>query len=305
MCFIWYDKNMINSSIDIELPTLRHELFFNYLLVSPSYQRVHGLIESNKKIPKNLIPTYETYKVVGNIFDTNFSAWWETGGFKIFSRPSKRKLFVEIDLTKSKELNLEKVQRIIENMFFTSSEKGQISFLNNKVRVSTLDNRFRYLTEKSIDASTAGTKVAGWKLFDYADLSSKNSIRARNRRTTLNTENRTYLTMLSSKHLSEAYSISENAAKGIFPLISKVEKNIPFDFTKIESLFGYGSFTKYQPYTQLQYTNSPVTKHLKKLWQKEQNKLNERHKRYYKERIMAKRFDAKVRKRISDLQRPI
>jgi hypothetical protein len=123
------------------------------------------------------------------------------------------------------------------------------------------------LTEKSIDASTAGTKAAGWKLFDYADLSSKNSIRARNRRTTLNTENRTYLTMLSSKHLSEAYSISENAAKGIFPLISKVQKNIPFDFMKIESLFGYGSFTRYQPYTQLQYTNSTVTKHLKKLWQ--------------------------------------
>ena len=76
------DKNTLNPE---ELVSLEHEWFFNYLRISPSYQLAHAIKTGQKrKREAKLIPRFEevmnTYKLLGNVFETNFPKWWETQG---------------------------------------------------------------------------------------------------------------------------------------------------------------------------------------------------------------------------------
>lgn len=289
----------MQNKFSLNLPNLEHEFFFKYLLVSPSYQLVSKLIESGERVPKKYSDVLETYKIVGDVTKLPFGIWWESYGYKFFNKPVKHRIYFDVDTTLSKSSVVLEFKNLVDELYKTSSvNSNSISFVSNKVRIWTLDSRLLYLIEKANDASLDGVKKPGWRLFDYAELASKNSIRARNKRSSLNTDNRTYLTMLTSRYLKEALNISENAARGIFPSLENADSDLSFDYMHIEKFFGYGSHNVFKHNILLKNNDSQTSKHISKLWKKETSKHNVRQSFFYKKKLEYKKLSYYLNKRV-------
>ena len=67
-----------------------HEFFYEYLLISPSYQLVHqvmsGEIKDAAKIDcvANWDKVLQTYAMCGNVYSMPFLNWWDSIGRSIF-----------------------------------------------------------------------------------------------------------------------------------------------------------------------------------------------------------------------------
>lgn len=289
----------MKKTIPIVLPTLEHEFFFKYLLVSPSYRFVCELVRAGKSVPKKYVDVFNTYKIVGDITKLPFALWWESHGYKCFNVPVKHRIYFDVDTALSKKDVVLEFKNLIDELYQVSSTNNDsIIFLANKVRIWTLNSRLLYLIEKANDASTDSVKRPGWKLFDFADLSSKNFLKARNKRTSLNVDNRTYLTMLTSRYLRESFNIAENAARGVFPSLKNVDADLNFDYMFIDKFFGYGSHNNFDQKIRAKELNSLIAKHIKKLWDKETSKYNERQAFFYKRKLEYKKLNYYVNKAV-------
>jgi len=255
-----------------DLVRLEHELFFKYLRVSPSYQLAHSIKvgEKNKSSAKglrNFNKVITTYEIVGDVFNTNFVAWWETKGHLLFGGKEFATLSFRLNLKKDKSEELKRILKLIDSSYQRNTLlTSKLKLETNKIRYQTLEARMRLLEEKAYDSLFDKIKVPGWRLLDLANVTNtKHSLRYRVKKTAINTYERSYLTMLASRHLREALILAENAAIGKFPSFECNPSRLKFDMWRVGHLEGIEARTIYVPYTYKQYTDSPTLKRLQLL----------------------------------------
>ncbi|QWD10065.1 hypothetical protein G6713_04965 [Polynucleobacter paneuropaeus] len=144
------------SDIDpIPKPTFRHRMFFNFLVISPSYYIAH-ISRSDKRKARNTnkVPDFhkvlEMYSLCGNVFDRTFDVWWAETGHKIIEAKSKEPtLLFKPDFTRSSKYNAEVLTLLIENKRRAHiNNQNKVGFLKNKIRDTTLENRYSIVVEK-------------------------------------------------------------------------------------------------------------------------------------------------------------
>jgi hypothetical protein len=192
-----------NESIPAQTVCLEHEWFFNYLRISPSYQLAHAIfLGEKKKSSSRHIPQFSevmsTYKLFGDVFNTNFPAWWETRAHQLFKKQTQVTILMRLDLSQSKTQTFMEVKKLIDAEYAVqSSANNAITLQNNKIRIKTLEGRFHYVVEKASNAVMDAPKTPGWKLLDFSEnLNTKHSIRYRTQRKLSNAYERSYLTMV-------------------------------------------------------------------------------------------------------------
>lgn len=261
--------NKKTSQNAADLVSLEYELFFKYLRVSPSFQLVHAIRKGDKSTSSakgvmHLSQVMKIYDIVGDVFNTNFPAWWETKGHLLFAGKEFIYLSIKLDLIKDKRSELARIKNIIDKQYEKHLRQNSLLQLQkNKIRFQTLEDRMLLLEAKAYDSIFDKPKSPGWKLLDIAEvLNTKHGLRYRVKKTTLNTYERSYLTMLSSRHLNEALLLAENAALGKFPCLDKNPSSLKFDLWRVSELQGIEARMNYFPYTSKQYQESPTLKRL-------------------------------------------
>jgi len=261
--------NKKNSQNAVDLVSLEYELFFKYLRVSPSFQLAHAIRkgEKSKSSAKGLMhlsQVMKIYDIVGDVFNTNFPAWWETKGYLLFAGKGFIKLSIKLDLMRDKKSELARIKNIIESQYDKNLlHEPLLQLQKNKIRFQTLEDRMQLLEAKACDFIHDSPKSPGWKLLDIAEvINTKHSLRYRVKKTSLNTYERSYLTMLSSRHLNEALLLAENAALGKFPCLDKNPSSLKFDLSRVSKLEGIEASMNYFPYTYKQHLESPTLKRL-------------------------------------------
>ncbi len=242
----------------VGMPSVKHELFFKFLLISPSYYLAHEIVKkkkviSSKKLPNDFSKVLDTYKKVGDIYEISFDAWWDKRGKKILLAEKKSLFFpIKINLGKTKEQVLLDVKKLLDrfdNETLLADPNKKISFLKNKTRLKTLEERYelayikaRWSPEINTKSDgSLGKKLPNWfvALEAYKFLESyKKSIHIKkimweDKKTKNNESCRNYLGMLVNKHLKEALSFSENAARGIFPSNKSSNNHLTFNYKNI------------------------------------------------------------------------
>ncbi len=222
----------------------KHEYMFYYLMISPSYWLAHRKVDLNEAIPESDLPkdfdqVLEVYKKFGDIYSTHFIEWWDQTGKDLFAdKMTKDRILISIDPTKPKQALLDDFMELLATL--DSREKKtpstKIQFEVNKIRVTSLHNRFQLVLAKAEFFQNKIKKEQLWKLAKYIGINSTKTkeIRLNSKKTLANLETRTYLSILASKHLSDALCIAENAARGKFPSLSPVKTGLKFDYVTIK-----------------------------------------------------------------------
>lgn len=239
------------------MPDLEHELFFDYLTISPSYQFAHQILENkdlkNEKALKktSFKKVFETYSIVGNIFHITFDEWWTKHGQFIFIDKNKfSNLNFTLNMLKSKQEILLEVSNAVDiYQQILSNEKERIRFINSKINIGNLNFLKHLVATKSGLDSDEDKPAPDWVVGVYAADYRPNSKYAEtfiNRYPDLftstfslekkksNEKDRQMLGQLVSRQLKESLLIAENAAYAIFPekkLLANVDYKV-FDYEK-------------------------------------------------------------------------
>jgi len=232
------------------LPTFEHELFFYFLLMSPSYALAHQL--KGKKVPKGLdVPAdfdrvRKTYDLVGNIYEATFEDWWQSGGYQLFEYQSQmKKLTINVDLTKPQSESLQEVMDTIKQAYAWNKKNSggqKIAFINNKLHYSSINDRKNFLMAKAIQNFRLGRDVENWRIAVKARVLSKwiEGLAFDAKPTQDNLKARVALGELSHKLLRDGWHLSENAARLEFPSVKPNPYAIPIDYHVLaRQLFTY------------------------------------------------------------------
>lgn len=244
------------------MPDIEHELFFDYLTISPSYQLAHEIKDKcQTKIEKelrktNFIKVFEIYEVVGPIFFITFDEWWTKKGQFIFVDKSKfSKLNFTINMLKSKNELMFEIGKVIDiyQQILTTDDK-KIEILKNKINIDNLNFLKHLVVIKGAQEYHEKKNLPDWMVGVYAADFRPNSKYAEtfiNRYPDLHTStftldrkknnerDRLLLGQLVSRQLKESLAIAENAAHGVFPdksLKSEVAYK-DFDYDKCRFYF--------------------------------------------------------------------
>lgn len=221
------------------LPTLEHELFFSFLLISPSYQKVHRIRVGKEAgpIPKELIDVNDFYDKVGNVFGVSFDEWWKNGVSEIFYGAIQKVVTVNLDTSKPRSELIAEVNELLDSIEEKScQQKSRVNFLANKIRVETLNERYWLIVYKSYQIFY-NKKIENWRLgaflasFQNVKANWAKELKGENKATAKNLEARERIGQLVSKMAREALYIAENAARGKFPSKDPI-KNIDFDYLR-------------------------------------------------------------------------
>lgn len=231
------------------LPTFEHELFFYFLLISPSYQLAHSL--KHKKslkgvgLPSDFEVVRKSYELVGDIYQATFEDWWQEGGYKIFVAEEKtNKLSITIDLIKSESITLQEISKTIKVAFKANKAEslGKIAFIKNKIHASSANDRKVFIFAKAIANYQQGREVENWRIAVKGRLLSKwiEGLKFDSVPNSKNLKARTALGELTSKYMKEALYLAENASRLSFPSVKSINTGLGFDFKKIaEILYRY------------------------------------------------------------------
>lgn len=146
----------LSPDIDsIPKPTFRHRMFFNFLVISPSYYIAHISRSDKRKLQNaNKVPDFnkvlKMYSLCGNVFDRTFDVWWVETGHKVLEAKSKEPtILFKPDFTRSSKYNAEVLTLLIENKRRAHiKNENKVEFLKNKIRDTTLENRHSIVVEK-------------------------------------------------------------------------------------------------------------------------------------------------------------
>jgi hypothetical protein len=137
----------------VPAPTAEHELFFKFLLLSPTYRLAHRILigENDRFIPsppRELHLVMRTYKLCGNIWEMDFDNWWINVGHKVLA-VDKKPVIYKVDTTESQEKIIENFKVFLRNQKGNQSVKPnkKIQFLRNKIRPATLFERFLLIND--------------------------------------------------------------------------------------------------------------------------------------------------------------
>jgi hypothetical protein len=226
-------------------PKHEHFLFYQFLFHSPSYWLAHKLktkekINSHEKIPADIEAVLKTYELVGSVYDLLFEEWWEKRGYELFyANKVKQKLTLYIDLNMPKKEILEHINHNLESALKLKRNKNtnKIIFLVNKVRDTALFVKLRIIEEKA-NALLGQKKTPNWQIAAKVGYGSKHlkKIESNTKKTQANTYSREYLGMFVAKKYKEALYISENAARGHFPLTEPPKHYLDFNLSVIAKL---------------------------------------------------------------------
>lgn len=233
------------------LPTFEHELFFYFLLMSPSYELAHRL--KGKKdlkgmdVPADFDKVRKAYDLIGNIYEATFEDWWQARGYRLFEYQSEiRKLTMSVDLTKPQAESLQQVTEAIKNAYALNkknSAEQKIAFINNKLHYSSLNDRKNFLMTKSIANFKLGRDVENWRVAVKARVLSKwiEGLTVDAKPTQDNLKARVALGELSSKLVKDAWYLCENAARLAFPSVEANPNALAIDYKAVaQKLFNYG-----------------------------------------------------------------
>jgi hypothetical protein len=234
------------------IPTFEHELFFYFLLMSPSYQLAHELKNKKKKknitLPKDFELVKKTYDLIGDIYKATFEDWWQNGGYKLFEYQTKiKKLAFSVDLSKPQSVTLKEIQETIKSAYDSNKnikEKQKISFVKNKLHYSSLNDRKNFLINKAVANFKLGKEVEHWRVAVRARVLSKwiEGLTFDSKPTQENLKARIALGELSSKLLKEGWHLCENAARLNFPSCKPNSNALPFDFVMLKDvMFNYAA----------------------------------------------------------------
>ena len=199
------------------LPDDEHQLFFDYLQISPSYQLAHKLKtgqlapnqESSRITDWELV--LKTYAIAGDVFSVTFLQWWEAVGRNVFYHQQPDGSYLS---------------------------EGPIRLQINKLNIMTLIKGpvlvcFKAIGERS--EVVENNKVDNWRLGVECNVPSKwtEGLKKNSKKTQDNLEARTALGGLVSKKLKEALYIAENAARGIYPSNQKIKTGLKFNGDEI------------------------------------------------------------------------
>ena len=222
----------------------KHEYIFYYLMISPSYWLAHRQLHLNESIPASELPNdfdkvLAMYKKCGDVYSRHFIEWWDQTGKDIFAnKNTKDRILISIDPTKPKQELLDDFMELLAKL--DSREKKiqseKIQFQVNKIRLSSLHNRYQLVLAKAEFFQNKIKKEQLWKLAKYIGINSTKTkeIRLNSKKTSANLETRTYLSILASKNLSDALCIAENAARGKFPSLEPIKNGLKFDYLTIK-----------------------------------------------------------------------
>lgn len=222
----------------------KEEAFFDFLVVSPSYQLAHrqrttGIPRDEASgLPTDFNRVLEIYDLCGNIYETDFEDWWEERGRDLLRNPSDAGDFLAypVDLSKSPTELFDEFKAFIRQVKTdrAAMTAPKIKFLTNKVRISALHSRLALVNDKGRLERKAGKKIPNWRLGVEVRLKSKwtDELKDATKNTQDNLEARTSLGILVSKHLKEALYLAENAARGVFPLLTPIDSGLSFDHTR-------------------------------------------------------------------------
>jgi hypothetical protein len=222
----------------------KHEYIFYYLMISPSYWLAHRQVHLNESIPESELPddfdsVLTMYKKFGDVYSKHFIEWWNQTGKDLFAeKNTKDRILISIDPTKPKQELLDDFMELLEKLDSrekkTPSEKIQLQV--NKIRLSSLHNRYQLVLAKAEFFQNKIKKEQLWRLAKYIGIHSTKTkeIRLNSKKTSANLETRTYLSILASKNLSDALCIAENAARGKFPSLEPIKNSLKFDYVTIK-----------------------------------------------------------------------
>jgi len=209
-----------------KVPSLEHELFFSYLLISPSYQKVNWIKrgKENGPVPKELIDVEKLYDKLGNVFGISFDEWWNLGANNLFfTNDLPEVLTVNLDIKKPSEILLAEMKELISSIDSIKNKSDtHIKFLSNKIRIETLSERYWLIAYKAYKIFYH-KKIENWRIgaflnsFPNVEASWAEELKGVEKPTSKNLEARERVGRLVSKMTREALFISENAARGRFP----------------------------------------------------------------------------------------
>ena len=241
------------------LPTLEHEEFFEFLLISPSYQLATAIkigavkMPSDKDRPLDFDKVLKLYDLVGNISEVIFDHWWvSTGQYIFFDSKKSKEINITIDLTKDKETLLSQIDQLIENEKQKPDTSKKINFIKNKVRIKTLSSR----TNLVYDFANSRTKfpaIEYWRIAVFTGLKSQyiKGLKIDSKKTKDNIVAREKLTELVTKNLREALYFSENAARQNFPSNLPIETGLEFNLKLIREIGSRQAKKEYQHWNAL------------------------------------------------------
>jgi hypothetical protein len=230
-----------------QLPTIEHNLFFQYLIISPSYWKAHlirkgQLTLSDKSLPKDIKKVIKIYDLFGDIFLTPFEVWWEATGCNLFySGTDIRTLNIMIDITKSKISLLKQIEEKIDDAQSRrkNAVKPKVSLAINKIQPFSLFEKLQLIEEKAKAYRDQNPKLENWKIALLANLETKwkSKLNEGSKPTSRNESARAYLGMLVSKNIAEAVAVAENAARGDFPSKVGAPSKMRLDYEHLSKLF--------------------------------------------------------------------
>ncbi len=225
----------------IDLPNYKHEYIFRYLQISPSYWLAHRVIALSETIPTQELPkdfdkVLDTYRLLGNVYLKDFYEWWLEGASKSFASQKKKQVWIGIDPSKPRDKLIKEFEIFLSKLETKHQQQPQgIVFEVNKIRLSSLEDRYNLVHERAWRNGKFGAREPLWKLIRWGQYPTerRKEIRINSKKKSSNVEVRSYLTMLASKNLKIALYIAENAARGKFPSQEPIETGLDFDWDRI------------------------------------------------------------------------
>ena len=225
----------------IDLPNYKHEYIFKYLQISPSYWLAHRIISLGELIPQKDLPkdfdkVLETYRRLGDVYLKEFYEWWLDGASNAFAAQKKKQVWIGIDPTKSKDRLIKEFEVFLSKLETNKAKLDEgFVFEVNKIRLSSLEDRFNLVHERAWRNGKYWQKEPLWKLLRWGQYPTerRKEIRINSKKKSSNVEVRAYLTMLASKNIKIALCIAENAARGKFPCQDPIETGLDFDWDRI------------------------------------------------------------------------
>lgn len=225
----------------IDLPNYKHEYIFRYLQISPSYWLAHrvialGEIIPTQELPKDFDKVLDTYRLLGNVYLKDFYEWWLEGSSKGFASQKKKQVWIGIDPSKPRDKLIKEFEIFLSKLETKNQQHPQgIVFEVNKIRLSSLEDRYNLAHERAWRNGKFGAREPLWKLIRWGQYPTerRKEIRINSKKKSSNVEVRSYLTMLASKNLKIALYIAENAARGKFPSQKPIETGLDFDWDRI------------------------------------------------------------------------
>ena len=227
-------------------PSEKHRLFFEYLLISPSYQLAHEFVNALLSVehpapPDDFDEVLNFYARCGSVFDISFEQWWSERGANLFaySNDSKRVIPYRVDMSKSvKDLVVEfkDFLTMATESRRVASSGPSLNLLSSKVHKKTLRSRLGLVMDKA-RRDAVGKPLTNWELAIFSGLESSqlNGLAIGMKLSGKNEAKRVYAGMWVSRLIKEAGSIAEQAARGVFPKPERIPTMLDLDFPKIDA----------------------------------------------------------------------